>query len=101
MTNQCIDCGRPLNAGSTGGASGLRCMICKTARGLRLPERKQRYKARVERVKEVTTGAQGRILRRVWLIDRQSDDPARLAYVVRFDDGREKRCLTNEIERLA
>jgi hypothetical protein len=35
----------------------------------------------------------------VWLIDRKTDAPAELAYVVRFSDGREKRVMPSEVEK--
>ncbi len=95
----CIECGKPLNTG--GNAKGTRCRICITARELRLPVRRKQAKARAELVSEVGTGIPGRILRRVWLIDRATDAPAQLAYVVRFSDGREKRVLPGDVLKQA
>lgn len=62
-------------------------------------KRRGAFRAPPEYVRELSTGVQGRILRRVWLVDLKTDAPAQLAYVVRFTDGREKRVLSNEVEK--
>lgn len=101
MTTNICTCGRLVTAGRDfgGGRLNTLCIVCQTARALGSPTPRKVRKAPPERVREVSTGVRGYILRRVWLIDRTTDTPAELAYVVRFSDGREKRVMPNEVVR--
>lgn len=96
----CIECGKPINTGGYANSHNLRCRICITARALRLPTPRRRARRVPEFVQEKGTGVRGRVLRRVWLVDQKTDAPAKIAYVVQFDDGREKRVLKSEVEIL-
>jgi hypothetical protein len=99
MENVC-KCGRLVSVGRANAGTGRRvCIICQTARALGTPTPRKVRRAPREYVREAHTGIRGHILRRVWLIDRKTDAPAELAYVVRFEDGREKRVMPSEVEK--
>jgi len=49
-------------------------------------------------VRERTSGIYGKIVRCLWEIDRATSAPAQPIYMVRFDDGREKRCTDADIQ---
>lgn len=49
------------------------------------------------RVQEIATGAYGRVARGLWLVDLKTDTPAEPAYIVKFENGREKRCIESQL----
>jgi hypothetical protein len=68
------------------------CIVCQTARALGTPTPRKVRRAPREYVREAHTGIRGYVLRRVWRGDV-------LSYVVRFDDGREKRVMPSEVKK--
>jgi hypothetical protein len=93
MEHYCT-CGRLVTAGRDfgGGRLNTLCIVCQTARALGTPTPRKVRRAPREYVREAHTGIRGYVLRRVWRGDV-------LSYVVRFDDGREKRVMPSEVKK--